>query len=375
MTASTRSKPDLCNVRVYLIQKNLCLFILFSTLFSGIWENVNAQPYVEGGNTRFRFAQLYLGAEIQYITSDGSTLYFPESDANLKDVNFPASLTPRFTIGGIHFWGHVDFYVTFPLSFLSIGNTIDDGRLKYNFENSVGFGARYFHWRIEERKLRPFIGTSWSLLGYRQKTETEDDEAAVGFHRLPLNAGIVWYKGNTILEIGAEWLPDMKVDYPISRTVIKSTSLPSTNVWLGFKYVFDTTVGLEPLVKQGKIKDIERKYRKEGKLNSFTAAIGPSSAFPLSVSSYNRDHRPFLADRIQSAVGFIDYAIGYYHHDRDLQINVSYRPIKQEQSAYGVKQELERHTLGIEMFKFLAPPQNLWVKGPASADGHRGSRG
>ena len=24
---------------------------------------------------------------------------------------------------------------------------------------------------------------------------------------------------------------------------------------------------------------------------------------------------------------------------------------------------------------FMAPPQNLWVKGPASADGHRGSRG
>ena len=26
-------------------------------------------------------------------------------------------------------------------------------------------------------------------------------------------------------------------------------------------------------------------------------------------------------------------------------------------------------------FKEEAPPQNLWVKGPASADGHRGSRG
>ena len=26
-------------------------------------------------------------------------------------------------------------------------------------------------------------------------------------------------------------------------------------------------------------------------------------------------------------------------------------------------------------FFFMAPPQNLWVKGPASADGHRGSRG
>ena len=28
-----------------------------------------------------------------------------------------------------------------------------------------------------------------------------------------------------------------------------------------------------------------------------------------------------------------------------------------------------------DRLSFQAPPQNLWVKGPASADGHRGSRG
>ena len=31
--------------------------------------------------------------------------------------------------------------------------------------------------------------------------------------------------------------------------------------------------------------------------------------------------------------------------------------------------------LGVTHQLFEAPPQNLWVKGPASADGHRGSRG
>jgi len=48
------------------------------------------------------------------------------SDGVKENIDFGSTLMPRLTIGGIHFWGHVDFYVTFPLSFLTIQD-IPDG--------------------------------------------------------------------------------------------------------------------------------------------------------------------------------------------------------------------------------------------------------
>lgn len=76
---------------------------------------VHGQPYVDGGKTRHRFAQMTLGADFLFLRSGGRGEYINESLSDVNEFVFPASLRPRLSIGGTHFWGHGDCYISFPL--------------------------------------------------------------------------------------------------------------------------------------------------------------------------------------------------------------------------------------------------------------------
>lgn len=70
----------------------------------------SAQPYVDGRETRHRFAQMYVGADAFYIPSGGDTFF---DGIHRK---FPSVTAPRLTIGGYHFWGTAIFLSIFRLA-------------------------------------------------------------------------------------------------------------------------------------------------------------------------------------------------------------------------------------------------------------------
>lgn len=133
--------------------------LLYPLLLLLISQLLPAQSYVDGGNTRHRFAQLTLGAEWAYFPSTGQTFAL-QPDGGLVSLDIPAVQVPRLSIGGTHFWGHAYFFVNFPLG--SVGDlSIPDGEI--SFSPSVETGGRYYPWHIERGKVRPFVGTSFSL--------------------------------------------------------------------------------------------------------------------------------------------------------------------------------------------------------------------
>jgi hypothetical protein len=67
-----------------------------------------SQVYTEK-QTRHRFAQLNLGLDVQ-SSFGGSTKYL-DALGNIQSFNLTNSFSPRFLIGGTHFWGHADFYI------------------------------------------------------------------------------------------------------------------------------------------------------------------------------------------------------------------------------------------------------------------------
>jgi hypothetical protein len=70
-------------------------FALVGTVLVG--TVLEAQPYVEGGQTRHRFAQTTLGTDARVFgPADAIT------SGSLQDT--------RLIIGGTHFWGHADFF-------------------------------------------------------------------------------------------------------------------------------------------------------------------------------------------------------------------------------------------------------------------------
>lgn len=95
-----------------------CIFYVQST----------AQPYVEGGQTRHRFAQLLIGADAMFFPASGQAFALDDG-GGLSDFTPNAALVPRINIAGTHFWGHTNFYISIP-----VANVLD---------NSVPFGGDY----------------------------------------------------------------------------------------------------------------------------------------------------------------------------------------------------------------------------------------
>src|SRR5690606_30464416 len=122
---------------------------------------------------------------------------------------------------------------------------------------------------------------------------------------------------------------------------------------LGYKFILETTLSAEKDWQSGRTAEITEHLAKEKKLNGFTIAAGPSSAFFTKASAHNLTFKPFIDDHKGIAV-FGDFGLGYYWHQPDLQINFSWRSYESEINAYNYSQTASRKSLGFEVFKFIS---------------------
>ena len=88
--------------------KRILLIILIS-IFS---QAVFSQVYIEK-QSRHRFAQMTLGLDLQ--SSFGGNTKFVDPNGNIQSTILPNTYSPRFLIGGTHFWGHADFHIAIPV--------------------------------------------------------------------------------------------------------------------------------------------------------------------------------------------------------------------------------------------------------------------
>jgi hypothetical protein len=278
---------------------------------------LQAQPYVGHKLTRHRFAQLNIGADNLFLSGDKSQV--------------------RLLFGGTHFWGHADFYIGIPV--LTIGNG--------PFYTSVETGARFYPWRIESNKLRPYAGFSFIPTIYQQ-----GDGVFLIRNRYPLNAGITYTHGKHMLTFGATYNYQNAYSYYMSPSVQETVKPQPLFFSLGYKYMIETTLSAEKSWESGYTQRLTDTLTQRRKLNGLTIAAGLSSAFFTGNSSYN-DSLPYIDDHKTSGV-FPDIAAGYYFHKPDIQTAISYRSYKSRISAYGHQQVAARRSLALEGYKFFA---------------------
>ncbi|MEZ4930891.1 MAG: hypothetical protein R2788_02010, partial [Saprospiraceae bacterium] len=97
-----------------------------------------------------RFAWTTFGGDMLALT--GGNVDYLVSEA-VKNTDFGNTYIPRLSIGGIHFWGHADFYVTFPLSFLAVTDK-PAAFEKMKYLHGIETGAKVYPWAIGPGKLR-----------------------------------------------------------------------------------------------------------------------------------------------------------------------------------------------------------------------------
>jgi hypothetical protein len=112
--------------------------------------NIQAQD-TTAKKQRLDFAKMYF---------EGGGTYLPPftgqqlANGQLSSFEHSATINPYLTWGAFHFWGHTEFYVTFPLNQLTLNKNDQNG---HQLKHSVATGARIYPWAMKEGKIRPYV--------------------------------------------------------------------------------------------------------------------------------------------------------------------------------------------------------------------------
>lgn len=305
-----------------------------------------SQVYTEK-QTRHRFAQLNLGIDFQ-SSFGGSTKYI-DQQGNTQSLNLNSSYSPRFLIGGTHFWGHTDFYIAIPL----FSSTLNKNNQEVTALRGVETVYKYYPLRIENNKIRPYIGTSLAPFYFEQRNNNFQYPSGPELNHtsFPLLGGLTYNSKNHLIELGIAWNYQNQQDYYISRTQIEKINTPPVYATLSYRYILETTLSAEKNWESGRTKEVTDILAERGRLNGLYLGTGISSAFWLNESSYNKANRPYI-DKYSTSI-MPDFTLGYYFHKPDINLAIGYRGYGASTNSYGAIQQLNRKSFLFEATKYL----------------------
>ncbi len=323
------------------------LLLLTIQLLATLFSSLVAQPYLDG-NRRYSFAQTVIGLDLQYLPQNGKSAFINSSN-NVQDYKFGNTLIPRLTISGLHFWGHAEFYIHIPLANFNLKSV--EG-VKATFSTSVETGMKFFPWRIEHHKLRPFVGFSLNTVYFTQSSDQNGDGTDWVKARIPLHAGFTFNHKNSLIELGMSFYHHRQSEYYIDRAISRQIESPSLTFNIGYKFYFDTTLGASTWTENGYFDKKINAMSEERLLDGLSVGLGYSSVFFVRESSYNNEIRPFLGNH-KNGNTFFELGLGYYFFRPDIHLNISYRKMGASLGAYGLSQELSRNAITLEAYKFI----------------------
>lgn len=316
------------------------ILLLFGLLLSN--SNLFAQVYVDN-KTQHRFAQTYVGFNTQIIPSQGQLFW------NGQVRPFPTLAVPRLTIGGLHFWGKVDFNLNIPLARIGDQRLNDDAEMDFNTGGDLS--ARFYPWQMRYNRIRPYVGVGFNDLILTLKSESQGFRGEL-FVTTSLIGGFS-YATKKGVQFNAEmmWLPNNDREYYSSRTDKHTYSLPGAYLSFGVVKYFEGSLSEEKRKLSGETLRLESQLRKENKLNSFSVAIAPSGAYFLKYPKF-KDPIAESLPRHKAVFNF-DYGLGYLFHDAGLHVGLSYRDYTSDSESYEVESLLRRNSIALEVLKFF----------------------
>ena len=325
-----------CHSRISIVLCALCALLLAP-------HELPAQNYVENAG-RYEFAQTYVGFDTLFFPSL-STIHDPLG--SLQGI--PPSFSPRLTIGGLHFWGYADFYVSFPVytNRYTSPPPGDDTRIYSGVET----GFHFYPWQLVHNSLRPFIGISWNVLNFQQAFANRTKGSERNLHRFPIVSGLSYYNRWGQIDLSARYVPNPTFEYYVTETEKREYRLLPFSVGIGYKYLFDTTAGLNE--DPPAIRERERVLRETGRLSGVTLGAGLSSAIPITALQTDAPMRAFL--NVPPTIAFNpDISVGFHIHKIDAEVRSTFRFMYlQQDGGFGVNQTFLRFAASLELIKFL----------------------
>jgi hypothetical protein len=294
------------------------------------------------------FAALTLGGDVLCLTG-----------GNIKNSNgnqsIGAVLQPRLTIGGQHFWGHADFYVTFPLPLaLATAKTARVQDLTYR--ESVETGLKIYPYAMRRGRLTPFAGISFQPISFSYALKNASfakGEAEYNRFITPIQVGLTYSSKKYLFTAGLRYNWRNEFKFYETATTQSDIKLNALNFNIGIVRYMDTDIAL---ARPKAIEQLNIKYailKKYNKLDAWYCGIGPSTALQLSKSPYFKQYHPYFYERMLNSFLMPDVTFGRYFHKYDFNVGVSARAMAFKQSSFETEIKLKRVTFAIEAYKFL----------------------
>ena len=290
---------------------------------------------------RLSFAKAYFGVDFNFTPDFGQSAYL-NADGQLANFERSGYLTPYINIGGTHFWGHADFYVSIGTANIRLG----EDKVKATPRVGAFTGLRIYPWKLNEGSLRPFIGYKFAPFRYSQNT-LSDRTFKTTLARGTLDLGLGYRRPNFYLYLGYNRLVNPDTEIYVARNQKVKTTLPSSFFNLGINWSIETTEYANKPVFSRMHEDFKSSLSK-----GIFFGVGPSSAFPTASSDYVSTYYPFL-DQLQQPAIFPDLVLGYHFTKPDIITALSFRWIPQTRKADEFKLKVVRTSLLLEAYKFL----------------------
>lgn len=328
----------------------LFIFVAFSHVFLAkaqeklIIDSVYTQAKIQKSVS---FAALTLGGDLLGLS--GGTI---KNNSGVKDFGF--GVMPRFTIGGQHFWGHADFYVTFPLFFQLGDKPANVEHFKY--KETVETGLKIYPYAMRNGRLSPYLGISFQPVsfGYSpQNADYQHGSAEYGRFITPLQAGITYSTKKLLFNAGLRYNWKNKFDFYESKTEISNVTLRPFNFNISILRYMDTDISM---AKPKSVEQLNIKYhilKKHNLLNAWYRGIGPSTALQMSKSPYFSKYHPYFKENMMNSFLMPDITFGRYFHKYDFNVGVSTRAMTFKMTSFDTKINLTRATFSLEAYKFL----------------------
>jgi hypothetical protein len=298
-------------------------------------------------NRSLSFAQLTLGGDALVLR--GAT-----RDRDGQKSSFGSTVLPRLTIGGLHFWGHADFYVTFPLGInLQRKPAFAEA---YRHTESVETGMKIYPFALRPGTLRPYVGVSFQpfRFGYRQANAPEQKPYA-RYERFvtPWQAGLTYASRRHLFSLELRYNRRNRFEYHYAPNATETIQVEPLNVRFGVLRYMDTdaSMGTPRAVGQQNIR--YRLLEKAGKLSCWYRGIGPSTALQMSKSPFFQEKYPALANDMLNSFLLPDITYGYHFAKPDINVGLAGRAMLFGTGAFGDKFRAGRATLALEAYKFL----------------------
>lgn len=290
---------------------------------------------------RYTFAKTYFGTELMFFSQLDPSSYL-DAQSQLQPLERSPFLSPTFTIGGTHFWGHADFFVALATRPIALGRDLVGHSNRFRAIT----GMRLYPFPLQNYKLRPFGGFKFAPIRLNQ-----ENLAGENYRRTQVKSiwelGLGYATPQGYFYLGYNFVASPDAEVYLSREIRANSSFPQHFLSLAVNYRFETTAGSFPPAVQA----LDSTLRRKNRLGWFLG-IGPSSAFPLRTSSYVQEKYPFLDDRAMPDI-FPELTVGYHFSKQELAISAAFRPIRQERSAFGLEQTVRRNSITLEVYKFL----------------------